>query len=188
MALSIKRQKDNRVVKCVQHRVADIPGGVTVSVAELGGAALFEGTPIGKGADGIYQVCKTAQILIAAAANATTYEVAKGHHFKVGDRFATEDCEGQPITAIEKSHEAKDVITVGATLGAAVPKGTCAFEAEGANTDLKVTPIAFAGSNMDVVQNDNLFVDVWVMGVILEKNAPIVNAAIKQALKCVVYV
>ena len=54
MALSIKRQKDNRVVKCVLHRVADIPGGVTLSVAELGGSALFEGTPIGKGSDGMF--------------------------------------------------------------------------------------------------------------------------------------
>ena len=87
MALRIQRKKDNRVVKCVLHRVADIPGGVTVKVADLGGNALFEGTPLGKGANGVYQVVKTAQIVTAAAADATTYDVAKGHHFKVGDRF-----------------------------------------------------------------------------------------------------
>ena len=49
MALRIQRKKDNRVVKCVLHRVADIPGGVTVKVADLGGNALFEGTPLGNG-------------------------------------------------------------------------------------------------------------------------------------------
>lgn len=43
MSLTIKRKKDNRVVKCILHRVADIPGGVTVSVANLGGSALFGG-------------------------------------------------------------------------------------------------------------------------------------------------
>ena len=66
MSLIIKRQSDTRVVKSILHRVADIPGGVTVSVATLGGATLFEGTPIGKGADGLFQVIKTAQIVTAA--------------------------------------------------------------------------------------------------------------------------
>ena len=188
MALTIKRQKDNRVVKCVLHRIADIPGGVTVSVAELGGSALFEGTPIGKGSDGLYKVCKTAQIITAATATATAYEVAKGHHFKVGDLFATNDCDGKSITQIDKSSASKDVITLGATLGKAVTANTCAFESSGATTDLKVTPIAFAGSNEDVNANDNLFVSAWVHGVIREQNAPVVNDKIKTALKGVVYV
>ena len=47
MSLTIKRAKDNRVVKCILHRIADIPGGVTVKTANLGGTALFEGTPLG---------------------------------------------------------------------------------------------------------------------------------------------
>ena len=58
-----QKEKDNRVVKCILHRVADIPGGVTVQVANLGGSALFEGTPIGKGSNGLYVVCKTAQVI-----------------------------------------------------------------------------------------------------------------------------
>ena len=188
MALTIKRQKDNRVVKCILHRIADIPGGVTVSVADLGGAALFEGTPIGKGANGLYKVCKTAQIITDATNAATTYDVAKGHHFKVGDRFATAACNGQLITAIDKSDTAKDVITVGTTLGAAITANTCAFESSGANKTLKVTPIAFAGSNEDVASSDNLFVSAWVIGVVKEANAPIVNDTIKASLKGVIYV
>jgi len=188
MALKIERKKDNRVVKCVLHRTADIPGGVTVSVAGLGGSALFEGTPIGKGANGMFEVCKTAQIITAANSTATTYDVAKGHHFKVGDRFAAGSANGQLITAIDKSNPAKDVITVGVTLGAAIDADTCAFETQGANTTLKVTPIAFAGSNEDVVENSNLFVSAWVIGVIRESNAPKVTNAIKTALKGVIYV
>lgn len=188
MALKIDRKKDNRVVKCVLHRVADIPGGVTVSVADLGGSALFEGTPIGKGSNGMFKVCKTAQIITAATATATTYEVAKGHHFKVGDRFATDACNGQSITAIDKSDASKDVITVGTTLGAAITAGTCAFQSSGANKTLNVTPIAFAGSNEDVNSNDNLFVSAWVIGVVKESNAPVVSDAIKTALKGVIYV
>ncbi len=188
MSLTIKRKKDNRVVKCVLHRVADIPGGVTVSVANLGGSALFEGTPLAVGSDGMFVVVKTAQIVTEADAAAKQYEVAKGHHFKIGDRFATDECNGQTITAIDKTDAAKDVITVGTTLGATVKPGTCAFESSGANKVLKHTPIAFAGSNHDVENGDNLFVDAWVIGVVRTSNAPIVNASIKTALKGVVYV
>lgn len=188
MSLTIKRKKDNRVVKCILHRVADIPGGVTVQVANLGGSALFEGTPIGKGSNGLYVVCKTAQVITEATDAATTYEVAKGHHFKVGDRFATAACSGQTITAIDKTDAAKDVITVGTTLGAKIAAGTCAFESSGANKTLKVTPVAIAGSNYDVENGDNLFVDAWVIGVVKEANAPAVDNAIKSALKSIVYV
>lgn len=188
MGLIINRKSDSRAIKCVLHAVADIPGGVTVSVATLGGAALLEGTPIGKGSNGLYVVCKTAQIITAAINTAVTYEVAKGHHFKVGDRFATDSCNGQLITAIDKSDSAKDVITVGTTLGAAITANTCAFESSGANKTLKVSPIALAGSNEDVVDSDNLFVSAWVIGVVLEANAPIVNDTIKAALKGVIYV
>jgi hypothetical protein len=188
MALIIKRKKDNRVVKCVLHRVADIPGGVTISVANLGGSALFEGTPIGKGSNGLYVVCKTAQIITAATNDATAYDVSKEHHFKVGDRFATDTANGQLITAIDKSNAVKDVITVGTTLGVAITVGTCAFESSGVNKTLKVIPTAFAGSNEDVVFANNLFVSAWVIGVLQESNAPVANNAIKTALKGVIYV
>lgn len=186
--LTIKRKSDKRVVKCMLHRVADIPGGVTVSVAGLGGSALFEGTPIGKGTDGLFVVCKTAQIITDAIATATAYEVAKGHHFAVGDRFATESCNGQLITAIDKTDASKDIITVGTTLGAAVKAGVCAFESAGANKTLKVVPVAVAGSNEDVESGENLFVSAWVIGVVREANAPIVNDTIKAALKNIAYV
>jgi hypothetical protein len=188
MSLTIKRKKDNRVVKCILHRVADIPGGVTVSVANLGGSALFEGTPLAVGSDGLFVVVKTAQIVTAANATAKAYEVAKGHHFKVGDRFATDACAGQLITAIDKTDPAKDVITVGTTLGAEIAAGTCAFESKGADKTLKNTPIAIAGSNYDVESGDNLFTDAWVIGVVNKANAPIVNNAILTALRNIVYV
>ena len=188
MGMTIKRKKDNRVLKCILHRTADIPGGVGVSVANLGGSGLLEGTPIGKGHGGLLEVCTTAKVLTQAEASATTYEVAKGHHFKVGDRFAANDCDGQVISAIDRNDEAKDVITVQTTLGKVVKAGDCAFESKGANTTLKVTPIAIAGSNEDVENGENLWVSAWVIGVVQEGNAPAVNETIKTALNGVVYV
>lgn len=185
--LKIDRKADNRVVKCILHRVADIPGGVTVSVANLGGSAILEGTPLAKGTNGLFVVCKTATIIAKATATATTYDVAKGHHFKVGDRFATDGANGQAITAIDKSNPAKDVITVGTTLGAEITAGTTAFESSGTNKTLKNAPIAVAGSNYSV-NGENLFVDAWVMAVVRESNAPATPNAVKTALHHIAYV
>lgn len=186
--LTVNRKADQRVGKCILHRIADIPGGVTIKVANLGGANILEGTPIVKGENGLFEVVKTAKIIAAATNTATTYEVAKGHHFKVGDRFATEGANGQLITAIDKSNSAKDVITVGTTLGATITAGTCAFESEGSNKTLKASPIAIVGSNYTITPDSNIFVDAWVFGVVREGNAPIVNDTIKTALKHIAYV
>lgn len=188
MTMQVKRKKDNRVVKCVVARVADIPGGVTVETASLGGKALFEGTPLGKGKDGLYNVVKTAQIVTAANSSATTYEVAKGHHFKVGDHFSAAGANGQVISSIDKSNAAKDTITVSTTLGKAIKVGDVAFESAGANTTLKVAPLTVAGSNSDVdPDGDNLWTDAWLIGTVREANAPAVTDAIKTALKGIVY-
>lgn len=188
MTMQVKRKKDSRVVKCIVHRIADIPGGVTVETASLGGKALFEGTPLGKGKNGLFNVVKTAQIVTAADANATAYEVAKGHHFKTGDCFSAGGANGQVISTIDKSDPEKDVITLSATLGKDVKVGDTAFESAGAKTTLKVQPIAIAGSNYDVdPDGDNLWVDAWLIGAVRESNAPAVSNAIKSALKGIIY-
>ncbi len=186
--VTIKGMKDRRVVKCILHRVADIPGGGTVSVAGLGGNALLEGTPLGRGTNGMYVVCKTARVLNTANATSTTYDVNKGSHFNVGDRFATDGANGQTIAAIDRSREEKDVITLSATLGVEVKAGTCAFESSGANKTLKVVPMCIAGDNADVKNGENKFENIWVHAVVLEENAPAVNDKIKDALRCVTYV
>lgn len=189
MTMQVKRKKDNRVVKCILHRVADIPGGVTVETASLGGKALFEGTPLGKGENGLYKVAKTAQIVTAADATATAYEVAKGHHFKTGDRFCAGGGNGQAITAIDKTDPAKDIITVGTTLGKAVKPGDVAFESAGANTTPKVEPTLVAGSNMDVdPDGDNLWVDAWVIAVVRDSNSPAIAPVMLSTLKGIHYV
>lgn len=190
MALKITRSADTRVIKAIAHRVADIPGGVTVSVADLGGTALKEGTPIAYAvADGMFHVTKTAKIVTAATNVAVAYEVAKGSHFKVGDRFAVEGANGQLITAIDKTTNAdKDVITVGTTLGIVIAVGVVAFESAGANQLAKYAPTAIAGSNYDVVANESLFTDAWVIAVVIAGNGPAVNATLTATLKGIHYI
>ena len=189
--LKIERSSDLRTLKSILHRVADIPGGVSLKTADLGGAALLEGSPIGPLGDGsgLYGVTKTAKVVTEAANNATTYEVAKGHHFKVGDYFAVTGANGKQITAIDKTTNAdKDVITLSATLGVVVAVDTVAFQSEGANGTLKVTPICVVGSSYDIETTSNLFVDAWLIAVVKETVAPKATAAIKTALKGIHYI
>jgi hypothetical protein len=185
--LTIKRNKDTRATKSILHRVADIPGGVSVQAGLLGGSVLLEGTPLGVGSDGLYRVVKTATFRNAAAANATTYEVAKGHHFVVGDFFAAADRDGQTITAIDKRGQDKDVITLAVTLGAALPAGTVAYQATGKNKELAVAPVAIAGTTLDIALAENLYVDAWVIGVVAKANAPDVPDNVKTKLQGIVY-
>ena len=192
MALKIERKDDSRVIKAILHRIADVPGGVTVKVADLGGSVLKEGTPVAYLADdAMYHVCKTALIVSDATNTATAYDVSKKHHFKVGDRFATEGANGQLITAIDKTTNAnKDVITLGTTLGVAITAAskTVAFESSGADKTPKYAPTAIVGSNYDVVASDNIFADAWVMAVVREGIAPLVNATLKGTLKGIHYI
>lgn len=111
--LQIDRKKDSRVVKCILHRIADIPGGVTVSDATLGGSALYEGTPLIKGSNGQYLVKKVGKV-VTEYSSGTALEIAKGSHFKVGDKIANESATMHAtIAAIDKtSNASKDVITL----------------------------------------------------------------------------
>lgn len=189
--LRIERQNDSRVIKAILHRLADVPGGVTVKVAELGGAVLKEATPLAYASDGMYHVCKTALIVSDAADNATTYDVAKGHHFKIGDKFGTDTANGQAITAIDKSTNAdKDVITVGTSLGVAITAAskTVAFETNTGAKTPKYAPTAITGSSYDVATSENLFVDAWVVAVVRSGNAPVVNDTLKGTLKGIHYI
>lgn len=191
--LKIDRKNDSRVVKSILNRVADIPGGVTVSIADLGGAVVYEGTPVAYvAADGMHHVCKTVLIVSDAANNATTYDIAKGSHFKVGDIFATEGANGQAITAIDKTTNTdKDVVTVGTTLGVAITaaSATVAFQAaEAGGKVVKYPPTAITGSTYDVAESESLFVDAWVIAVVRVGNAPVVNATLKGTLKGIHYI
>lgn len=191
MGLKIDRKGDARFTKPILHRVADIPGGVTIQTSVLGGLALLEGTPVGPVANGMFGVTKTAKLVTDAANNAVTYEVAKGHHFNVGDTVAVTGANGKAITAIDKTTSAvKDTITLAATLGVAytAADGVVLFQASGANQTLLVTPTAIAGSSYDVEVTNNLFVDAWLMAVVKETNSVPVNAGIKTALKCVHFI
>jgi hypothetical protein len=141
--LKIERKADSRVIKAILHRLADIPGGVTVSVADLGGTALVEGTPIYVGANGLYNVMKTAKV-VTEYVNGTSLEISKGSHFKVGDKIANEaGTMYANITAIDKSNAVKDVVTLTAQFASGMAVDTKLVLATVA-TNINHTAVAYA--------------------------------------------
>ncbi|MFB5946119.1 hypothetical protein [Albibacterium profundi] len=194
MALRVKRQKDERHLHSIVHRLADIPGGVTVNIDTLvPGTILKEGTVIAKGENGMYNVVKTATITKAATTTDTDYEVSKGNNFKVGDFFAAKvGAKSFAITAINRDDPEKDVITLGTTLGAAVPLGTVVFEAKAESTGtasaLKHAPLAVVGESHDVEANENLFASAMLIGVLKADTAPAASAEIKAAIPTIIFI
>jgi hypothetical protein len=185
--LHIDRKKDNRVTRAFTHKLADIPDGVTVSVADLTQKVLPEGTPIGKDTEtGLYHVVKTAKLTAAATNAATDYVVAKGHNFKVGDAITLkEGGKAYAITAIDTTTSADtDTITVGTTLGAAAAAGDAVYQAgaESSASALKYQPIALVGESYDIKAGSNLLVNAWTIAQIREANIPAVGAAVKAKL------
>lgn len=177
MAMTVKRRKDTSVKRVFQHRVADIRGGVGVKTSDLGGEYLFEGTPLGAAENGLCGVVKYAKVVTAVTATATTIEVEKGHHFKVGNFVSSDEkAKAYAITAIDKTNTAKDIITVGTTLGVAIAVGgfivEAAAEATGNTSALKVTPQSLNGTGQPVKPNDNIFTDAWLIGTTLGNKLP----------------
>ena len=56
------------------------------------------------------------------------------------------------------------------------------------NKTAAVAPVAIVGESYDVIPGENLFVNAWVIGVVKESVAPVVNDTIKSALKGVIFV
>jgi hypothetical protein len=181
--LQITKSKDANVAKAFAHKIADIPGGVTISTAELGGSAIKAGTPLSApDANGLVHVVKTAVVVTAATATDTNIEVAKGSHFKIGD-FIGNGSKGGEISAIDKTDPSKDVITVKATLGVALKKGDGLFQSSAVGgTTVKHHAKAVAGENY-TIEGGNQFNSAWVIAVVYGSNVPALPDAVLNDLK-----
>ena len=168
MGMTVKRRKDQAVPRVFEHRVADIPGGVSVKTSELGGDYLFEGTPLSAPDNGICHVVKQAVVTAKVEATETEVKVQKGHHFKVDDvLLLSVGGKASKITKIDTSRKAADTLTLSAAIGA-IPVLSVVAEAKaettGNDAELKHIPLSLSGTDRQVVQNDNLDTDAWVMG------------------------
>jgi hypothetical protein len=189
MGMQIIRKKDKRVIRAFTHKLADIPDGITVSVADFAGKVLTEGTAVGRDATGLGHIIKVAALTADATATATTYDVAKGHDFKTGDVvMLKEGGKASTITAIVATDATKDTITVAATLGVAatVAAGDVLYQADAESTGtaskFKYNPLALVGESYDVEAGSNLVVNAWTIAQIREANIRPLGAAVKAKL------
>ena len=136
---------------------------------------------------------KVAQLHANAADDATTYQVKKGHHFKVGDKIgAVIGGKAYAITAIDTTTNAThDVITVGTTLGVALTAadGVVLFESSATGATacaLAVTPKGLLYQDVDKVEA-NVTVAVIIRGTVYERRIPLVPTAVKAYIPNIIF-
>ena len=185
--MTVTRRKDTRTPRVFMHKTADIRGGVSVKVSELGGDFLNEGAVLSAPDNGICHVVKIAVLSAEAADTDIDIKVNKGHNFKVGDFvMADEGGKANAITAITTTEKTYDTIKVVAALGVKIKKGGFIIEAapESAKEPpkeppkLKYTPLSLVGTGKPIVQNSNLDTDAWLIGV--TKGNPLPECVMKH--------
>lgn len=118
-----KKETEFQYAPGIETILEDVQGGGTVARADV--KDVIDELPplviVGKDANGLYHVVKTAKMQAAAGATDVAYPVVKGSLFKVGDIVTVSGLAGaaSAIAAIDKTASDKDTITVSATLGAA---------------------------------------------------------------------
>lgn len=193
MSLKIDRKQDVRTAHACTHNLADIPNGVTVSAADLvAGGILPEGAYIGVDEAGLYHLVKTAKLTEAATATATTYKVAKGHHFKPGDFIASDaGAKAYAITSIDTSSDPTyDTITVGTTLGASLKAGDALVQAKAEDTkaEFKYAPKAVLGDSYPVKALSNHLAAAVTIGQFKAALSPAAPAGLRAALPTVNFI
>ncbi|WP_448104733.1 hypothetical protein [Pedobacter panaciterrae] len=174
-------------------KIEDVPGGVGVAVADLVQSFVPEATVLGKDSNGLYHVVVTAKLTADATNTATTYQVTKGHNFKVGKFLASDTgAKAYAITDVNTSNANYDVLTVGTTLGVALTAGAVLIEAvaeaTGTQSAFKYIPELVSGNGFDVIPGDNHVVDAWRRATVIEANAAPVHAKMKAAMQHIIYV
>ena len=168
MAMTVKRRKGKKMPRVFEHKIADIPGGVSVNSSELGGEILYEGTPLSAPDNGICHVVKTAVVTKKVEASGTEVTVKKGHHFKVDDVLLLNvGGKASKITKIDTSKKEIDTLTLSATIGE-IPVLSVIAEAKtettGDDAELKYIPLSLSGTGFTIEQGDNIVTDAWVIG------------------------
>lgn len=176
----VKKESEYQNHPFVISILEDLVGGLTIGKNALASTdELKAGALVGKDANGLGQVVKTAKLHADAANTDTDYQVEKGHEFKVGDVLVASVLTGSTayaITAIDTSNADYDVLTVGTTLGIALSAGDLFVEADAVNTSageasFKYEPIGFTLGSIDL-SVDNQAAGVLVRGTVKEDLLP----------------
>ena len=183
----LKKEREFQYHPAIIKMLEDIVGGGTIARADLR-TAIFDGQPLdelppfcvaGRDENGVWHVVKTALVTEDVVENAKAIKVAKNHLFAVGD-FVTVggDLDGasDKITAIDKSNAAYDLITLAATIGAAVAGKVLVGVAEKATAGSAVMTVDDSELVITINKVDltvaNQSTGLMVRGTISEGNMP----------------
>lgn len=188
---NIKRQGEDIRVHALIQNIADVPGGVTIAVADLvNGAVLAEGSCVGLDSAGVAHVLKAAAVVENADTNATTFKISKGSHFKAGD-FVTDGTKSVKITAVDtSSSKLHDVLTVALNTSVglgALKQGAVLEQAKSAaDATLAIEPLAMVAESYIVKAEENLWVPAVVIGTFKKAFIPPISQATLAKLKGIV--
>lgn len=198
MSLNFSRKEEGITVHAFTKKLADIPNGATVCTSDLTDNILREGSVIGRDANGLYHLLKTATVTASVASDATVIPVRKGHHFKVGDVvMAKTGAKAYAIASITTNADdtSVDNITVSTALGEALSNGDgliLAAKSGASASAFKFTPLAMVGESYDVkdarFDNNNLWVNAVTIGQVKTSLIPACPDVVKNALKGIIFI
>jgi hypothetical protein len=167
--------------------VADLPGGLMVDDTEYVGDEIREGSIMGKGSDGLAHLIKTVAMQDSAADDATVYKTLKNHEFKVGDVIGLLTSSSRPaytITAIDKSNDDYDSITIGTTLGVVLTAGDVLVQCNANSASAAVLKYTPKGISTRTVSLDmlNQPTGIMIIGVVNGSTMPHAYDATLEAL------
>ena len=177
--MTVKRRKETKLPHVVQHRIADIRGGVSVASAELGGDYLKEGAIVSAPEDGVCHVVKFAVVYAAASSTDTEIAVAKYSNIAAGDYVMLDGGDTTVVvSAVDTSSSTLyDTLTLASALGEDLEAGAYIVGAASDGTAaLAYTPFAVVGTGKPIVSGVNIDTDAWVFAVTRNNPLPTVIA------------
>jgi hypothetical protein len=185
------KSTESEVVLAFTKILEDRPGGMTVAAANLtAGDTVKAGAIVRKDSNGLFHVMKTAELYANATNSATTYQVKKGHLFKVGEFIGIIGGVSKTITAIDSTtNTTHDVITVDATIGTALTAGDVLEQASSASaTSARTgTPVGMVGTSLLITASDNHTSQLVLKGTAIAGNIPPATATLKALLPQITY-
>lgn len=108
---------DKLTKKNIINRISDIPGGVSLTIADLvAGKIVEEATPLSVPSSGVRTVCKQAKILSGSTTTVINVDTDL-HNFKVGDFLGTKSLgKAYAITIVADQGDGTTKITVGTAI------------------------------------------------------------------------
>ena len=147
---------------------------------------IVAGTPLGfDESTRIATILKTVSLYADATNTATTYQVKKGHLFKVGNYIGhVVGGKAYAITSIDTSNSNYDVLTVGTTLGVTMVSGDTIFQSSATGATAcayYVTPKAL--SYETATMSTGQAIDAVLEGIVYARRIPSLDSALRTQIR-----